>query len=54
MSIRPSAALVGWLALDETLAWTQIAGMLVILLGVALATGYLTPMPRSPLPTPEA
>jgi drug/metabolite transporter (DMT)-like permease len=48
------AALVGWLALGETLAWTQIAGMLVILLGVALATGYLTPMPRNPLPTPEA
>ncbi len=42
------AALVGWLVLDETLAWTQIAGMLVILLGVALATGYLTMMPRSP------
>ncbi len=41
------AALVGWLVLDETLAWMQIAGMLVILLGVALATGYLTPMPKS-------
>lgn len=40
------AALVGWLVLDETLAWTQIAGMVVILLGVALATGYLAPMPR--------
>ncbi len=48
------AAVVGWLALGETLAWTQIAGMLVILLGVALATGYLTPMPRNPLPKPEA
>ena len=39
------AALVGWLVLGEKLAWMQIAGMLVILLGVALATGYLTPMP---------
>ena len=48
------AALVGWLVLGETLAWTQIAGMLVILLGVALATGYLTSMPRSPVPNPEA
>jgi drug/metabolite transporter (DMT)-like permease len=42
------AALVGWLVLDETLAWTQIAGMVVILLGVALATGYLAPVPRRP------
>jgi len=41
------AALVGWLVLDEKLAWMQIAGMMVILLGVALATGYLTPMPKS-------
>ena len=41
------AALVGWLVLGEKLAWMQIAGMLVILLGVALATGYLTPIPRS-------
>jgi drug/metabolite transporter (DMT)-like permease len=40
------AALVGWLVLGEKLAWMQITGMLVILLGVALATGYLTPMPR--------
>jgi drug/metabolite transporter (DMT)-like permease len=47
------AALVGWLVLGETLGWTQIAGMLVILLGVALATGYLTPMPRNPTPAPE-
>ncbi len=47
------AALVGWLVLDETLAWTQIAGMLVILLGVALATGYLTPMPKSSTPARE-
>ena len=48
------AALVGWLVLGETLAWVQVAGMLVILLGVALATGYLTPMPRSPMTKPEA
>jgi len=48
------AAVVGWLILGETLAWTQIAGMLVILLGVALATGYLTPMPRNPMPPTEA
>ena len=41
------AALVGWLVLGEKLGWMQIAGMLVILLGVALATGYLTPIPRS-------
>jgi len=41
------AALIGWLLLDETLAWMQITGMLVILLGIALVTGYLRPMPRS-------
>jgi len=46
------AAVVGWLVLNETLAWTQIAGMLVILVGVALATGYWTPMPKNPAPTP--
>lgn len=48
------AALVGWLVLDETLAWTQVAGMIVILLGVALATGYLTPVPRPPARTGDA
>lgn len=42
------AALIGWLVLDETLAWMQITGMVVILLGIALVTGYLRPMPRSP------
>lgn len=42
------AALLGWLLLDETLSWLQIAGMLVILLGTALVTGLLRPMPRSP------
>jgi drug/metabolite transporter (DMT)-like permease len=41
------AALIGWLALGETLAWIQIIGMIVILLGIALVTGYLRPLPRS-------
>ncbi|MBM5810844.1 MAG: EamA family transporter [Gammaproteobacteria bacterium] len=41
------AALVGWLLLGETLAWTQIAGMLVILAGMALVTGYWRPLPRA-------
>jgi drug/metabolite transporter (DMT)-like permease len=41
------AALIGWLALGETLAWIQIIGMIVILLGVALVTGYWRPLPRS-------
>ncbi|MGH8197279.1 MAG: EamA family transporter [Steroidobacteraceae bacterium] len=41
------AALIGWLALGETLAWMQIMGMAVILLGIALVTGYLRPMPKS-------
>lgn len=42
------AALLGWLLLDETLSWVQIVGMLVILLGTALVTGYLRPLPRIP------
>ncbi len=42
------AALLGWWILDETLGWSQMVGMLVILLGVALVTGYLRPMPRNP------
>ncbi|MGH8249428.1 MAG: EamA family transporter [Steroidobacteraceae bacterium] len=42
------AALIGWLALGETLAWSQLAGMAVILLGVALVTGYLRPLPKGP------
>ncbi len=41
------AALIGWLALGETLSWIQITGMAVILLGVALVTGYLRPLPKS-------
>jgi len=40
------AAILGWLLLGEALGWMQITGMLVILLGIALVTGYLGPMPR--------
>jgi len=43
------AALIGWLLLDETLSWLPITGMVVILLGIALVTGYLRPMPRNPV-----
>lgn len=42
------AAVLGWLLLDETLGGLQIAGIAVILLGIALVTGYLTPAPRAP------
>ena len=42
------AALLGWLLLGETLSWVQVIGMLVILLGTALVTGYLRPLPRIP------
>lgn len=41
------AALIGWLVLGETLSGVQIIGMLVILLGIALVTGYLSPLPRA-------
>ncbi len=40
------AALLGWLVLGETLSWIQIAGMAVILAGIALVTGYWQPLPR--------
>lgn len=40
------AAILGWLLLGETLSWIQIVGIIVILLGIALVTGYLTPLPR--------
>jgi len=40
------AALLGWLVLDETLSWIQVAGMAVILAGIALVTGYWQPLPR--------
>src|SRR5688572_28041844 len=43
------AALLGWLVLGETLAWIQIAGMAVILAGIALVTGYWQPLPRRPV-----
>ena len=39
------AALIGWLALGETLSWIQITGMAVILVGIALVTGYWRPLP---------
>lgn len=41
------AAFFGWLLLGETLGWTQVAGMLVILAGMALVTGYWRPLPRA-------
>lgn len=37
------AALLGWLVLDETLGVARIAGMVVILVAVALVTGYRGP-----------
>ncbi len=40
------AALLGWLVLDEALSWVQVAGMAVILAGIALVTGYWQPLPR--------
>ena len=46
------AALIGWLVLGETLSGVQIVGMLVILLGIALVTGYLRLLPRSLANTP--
>jgi drug/metabolite transporter (DMT)-like permease len=41
------AALLGWLVLGETLSWVQLAGMAVILGGIALVTGYWRPLPRA-------
>jgi len=41
------AALLGWLVLGEHLSWIQIGGIVVILLGTALVTGYWRPLPRS-------
>ncbi|MBX3702178.1 MAG: EamA family transporter [Steroidobacteraceae bacterium] len=40
------AALLGWIVLAERLSWLQIAGMVVILVGTALVTGYWRPLPR--------
>jgi drug/metabolite transporter (DMT)-like permease len=39
------AALLGWLLLGEALGWPQLAGMAVILGGIALVTGYWRPLP---------
>ncbi len=41
------AALLGWLALGERLSWLQITGMVVILIGTALVTGYWRPLPKA-------
>jgi drug/metabolite transporter (DMT)-like permease len=41
------AAVAGWLLLDETLGWVQVAGLGVILAGIALVTGYWQPLPPS-------
>ena len=46
------AAVAGWLALGEALAWIEIVGMGVILGGIALVTGYWRPLP--PRRPPEA
>jgi drug/metabolite transporter (DMT)-like permease len=44
------AALLGWLVLGERLSWAQIVGMVVILVGTALVTGYWRPLPKRGLP----
>jgi drug/metabolite transporter (DMT)-like permease len=41
------AAILGWLVLDELLSWVQIVGMVVILAGTALVTGYWRPLPKA-------
>jgi drug/metabolite transporter (DMT)-like permease len=44
------AAVLGWLVLGEALSWVQVAGMAVILAGIALVTGYWRPLPpRQPV-----
>jgi drug/metabolite transporter (DMT)-like permease len=48
------AAIAGWLLLGETLTWVQIAGMAVILAGIALVTGYWQPLPPRRQPDREA
>ena len=47
------AAFLGWLVLGEELSWVQIAGMAVILGGIALVTGYWQPLPRPQPVAPE-
>jgi drug/metabolite transporter (DMT)-like permease len=39
------AAVLGWAVLGEKLSWIQVAGMAVILAGIALVTGYWRPLP---------
>lgn len=39
------AAVLGWAVLGEKLSWIQLAGMAVILAGIALVTGYWRPLP---------
>ena len=44
------AAVLGWAVLGEKLSWIQLAGMAVILAGIALVTGYWRPLPpRQPV-----
>ena len=53
--VCPAVAVVaGWLILGETLTWVQIAGMGVILAGIALVTGYWQPLPPPRPPGTEA
>lgn len=44
------AALLGWLVLGEQLSWIQVSGMVVILVGTALVTGYWRPLPQRASP----
>jgi len=48
------AAIAGFLLLGETLGWVQVAGMGVILAGIALVTGYWQPLPPPRPPDREA
>lgn len=53
--VCPAVAVVaGWLILGETLTRVQIAGMGVILTGIALVTGYWQPLPPPRPPGTEA